>query len=104
MRAQRNKRLRADPISSKEGEMIEGISEAPTATDRHSPPRNAFDSDDAPEFLTVHEVAGWLRMSVRQVWTLRSLGELRAIPFSGRVTRFPRQTVLDFIARKANGG
>ncbi len=59
--------------------------------------------EEVAQFLHVAEVADWLRMSKRQVWTLRALGELPAVRFSNRVTRFTRAGVLDFIQRKMKG-
>lgn len=66
-------------------------------------PSSATITNLSKDLWTPKEVAQYLSMSIRQVWNLRALGELRGIKLSPRRTVFERQEVLNFVERKRDG-
>lgn len=60
-------------------------------------------TDDAPEYLTVPELAALLRVKERKVYALASAGEIPCSRATGKLL-FPRATVEAWIARHSSGG
>jgi excisionase family DNA binding protein len=61
-------------------------------------PRRTEVSEDK-RLLTARQVADWLNVSVRTVWSLRSAGTLKATKVGPKATRFRREDVQKFIDR-----